>query len=149
MLIKYLIFFFLPGNRLWIGTGSWRVPLVSWLKSGDGPSQATPTSLSPNRGPEETPEQTEARVSPLSVHFGTSAVFVRVENGYLRNMAEFFPPFIAGSDRCWTSVMKARRVRSLLASLLFAVGLWEFAYPAHPPVFALWTWPGPPTTSLE
>lgn len=21
----------------------------------------------------------------------------------------------------------------------------EFAYPAHPPVFALWTWPGPPT----
>lgn len=39
--------------------------------------------------------------------------------------------------------------RSPAPSILFAVGLWAFAYPAHPPVFALWTWPGPPTSSHE
>lgn len=25
----------------------------------------------------------------------------------------------------------------------------EYEYPAHLPVFTLWTWPGPPTSSLE
>lgn len=67
----------------------------------------------------------------------------------MRKTAESVLPFIGGWDRCRAADVTARRARPPAASILFAVGLRAFAYPAHPPVFALWTWPGPPTSSPE
>lgn len=40
------------------------------------------------------------------------------------------------------------RAFSLGLSLVYCRFM-KFAYPAQPPVFALWTWPGPPTSSLK
>lgn len=117
-------------------TGSWSTPLASCLQAGDGPTQATPTMSLTQSQPGSRPQK---HLSRQETHLPLS-----VAPCLVRSKMDIW----GMQPRPSCALLEVRidaEPLTLLASLPFAVGLGEFAYPAHLPVFALRTWPGPPS----